>query len=86
MTMGRGFIALAAVIFGRWDPKVTFGACLLFGAAEALQLRVQAFGLPVSSHIVLMLPYLIALLALVGLGSWARHPAAINRPYVASEN
>lgn len=86
MTHGRGFIALAAVIFGRWDPKVTFGACLLFGAAEALQLRVQAFGLPISSHIVLMLPYLIALLALMGLGGGARHPAAINRPYAPSKN
>jgi simple sugar transport system permease protein len=86
MTQGRGFIALAAVIFGRWDPKVTFGACLLFGAAEALQLRVQAFGLPISSHVVLMLPYIIALLALMGLGSRARHPTSINRPYVASGN
>lgn len=84
MTHGRGFIALAAVIFGRWDPKVTFCACLLFGAAEALQLRVQAFGLPISSHVVLMLPYLIALLALMGLGGGVRHPAAINRPYTAS--
>jgi ABC-type uncharacterized transport system permease subunit len=86
MTQGRGYIALAAVIFGRWDPKRTAAACLLFGTTEALQLRVQAFGLPVSSYIVLMLPYLIAILALMVLGSKARHPAAINRPYIAAEN
>lgn len=85
MTQGRGFIALAAVIFGRWDPKMTCAACLLFGAAEALQLRVQAFGIPLPSHVVLMLPYIIALLALMGLGSRARHPAAIGRPYIASD-
>jgi simple sugar transport system permease protein len=86
MTQGRGYIALAAIIFGRWDPKKTAAACLLFGTTEALQLRVQAFGLPVSSYIVLMLPYVIAILALMVLGSKARHPTAINRPYIAAEN
>lgn len=81
MTQGRGFIALAAVIFGRWNPWMVAGACLLFGAAEALQLRIQAFGLPISSHIVLMFPYVIAIVALMGFGLRAKYPAAIGRPY-----
>ena len=86
MTQGRGFIALAAVIFGRWNPWTVAGACLLFGAAEALQLRIQAFGLPLSSHIVLMLPYVIAIVALMGFGLRAKYPAAIGRPYSKEEN
>ena len=86
MTEGRGFIALAALIFGRWNPWVAAGACLLFGAAEALQLRIQAFGIPISSYIVLMLPYVVAILALIGFGLRARYPAAIGRPYTREES
>lgn len=85
MTHGRGFIALAAVIFGRWNPWATAGGCLLFGGAEALQLRIQAYGLPLSSHIVLMVPYVAAILALMGFGLRARYPAAIGRPYTREE-
>lgn len=85
MTEGRGFIALAAMIFGRWNPWATGAASLLFGSAEALQLRIQAFGLPLSSHIVLMVPYIIAILALMGFGGRARYPAAIGRPYSEAE-
>ncbi|MEI9984702.1 MAG: ABC transporter permease [Aliidongia sp.] len=81
MTGGRGFLALAAVIVGRWRPGATVAACLVFGAAEALQLRVQAFGLPVSSYVVQMLPYLIALVVLAGLARSARVPAALGVAY-----
>jgi len=56
-------------------------ACLVFGAAEALHLRVQAIGLPISSYVVQMLPYIIALAVLAGMGRSARLPAAIGVAY-----
>jgi simple sugar transport system permease protein len=81
MTSGRGYLALAAIIVGRWMPLGTILACLLFGAAEALSLRVQAFSLPVSSYVIQMTPYLAALAILAGLGRGARMPAAIGQPF-----
>jgi ABC-type uncharacterized transport system permease subunit len=81
MTGGRGYMALAAVIVGRWLPLGTLAGCLMFGATEALQLRVQAFNLPVSSYVIQMVPYLAALLVLAGLGRTARLPAAIGQPF-----
>ncbi len=80
MTGGRGYLALAAIIVGRWSPGGAFAGCLLFGGAEALALRAQAFGLPVSSYVIQMAPYVFALLALVGLGRGARLPAALGKP------
>ena len=59
-------MALAAVIVGRWLPLGTLAGCLMFGATEALQLRAQAFNLPVSSYVIQMVPYLAALLVLAG--------------------
>jgi ABC-type uncharacterized transport system permease subunit len=81
MTGGRGYMALAAVIVGRWLPLGTLAGCIMFGATEALQLRVQAFNLPVSSYVIQMVPYLAALLVLAGLGRTARLPAAIGQPF-----
>jgi len=81
MTGGRGYMALAAVIVGRWLPLGTLAGCLMFGATEALQLRVQAFNLPVSSYVIQMVPYLAALLVLAGIGRTARLPAAIGQPF-----
>jgi simple sugar transport system permease protein len=81
MTGGRGYMALAAVIVGRWLPLGTLAGCIVFGATEALQLRVQAFNLPVSSYVIQMVPYLAALLVLAGLGRTARLPAAIGQPF-----
>jgi simple sugar transport system permease protein len=78
MSAGRGYLALAAIIVGRWMPVGTLAACLVFGAAEALDLRVQILGLPISSYYVQMLPYVIALAVLVGLGRSAQMPAAIG--------
>jgi ABC-type uncharacterized transport system permease subunit len=78
MTSGRGFLALAAIIVGRWRPWGAFVACLVFGAAEAMHLRLQMTGLPVSSYVMQMLPYLIALLVLAGLGRSVKLPAAIG--------
>ncbi len=82
MSAGKGFIALAALIFGRWHPVSTFFACLLFGATEALQLRIQAFNLNIPYQFLVMLPYLIALFALVGLVSKSTPPASLGIPYV----
>jgi simple sugar transport system permease protein len=80
MTGGRGYLALASLIVARWNPFGATIACLVFGAAEAFELRMQSFGLPVSSYIVQMAPYLIALLVLAALGRASRMPAAIGQP------
>jgi simple sugar transport system permease protein len=80
MTGGRGYLALAALIVGRWTTWGAAAACLVFGAAEAFELRLQSFGIPISSYFVQMLPYLIGLAVLAGLGQNSRLPAAIGRP------
>ena len=82
MTNGRGFLALAAIIVGRWSPFRVMGGCLLIGAASALALNIQGWGLPVSSYVIQMTPYLIALLVLCGIGRRARMPAAIGKAFV----
>lgn len=69
MSAGKGFIAIAALIFGRWHPVGSAMACLLFAATEALQLRIQALGINIPYQFLIMLPYIVALLALVGLSS-----------------
>lgn len=79
MTAGRGFLALAAVIVGRWNPVGASLAALAFGGAEALQLRAQAYALPVSSYVVQMTPYLLALLVLALAGRGTRMPGALGR-------
>jgi simple sugar transport system permease protein len=81
MSAGKGFIALAALIFGRWHPVYTVLACFLFGATEALQLRLQAFDAEVPYQFLLMLPYVTALLALIGIAGKAVPPAALGIPY-----
>lgn len=81
MSAGRGFIALAALILGRWHPVGTLLACLLFGLCEALQLQLQ-FNYPdIPYQIFVILPYLISLLALVGFVGQVRAPAALGKPY-----
>ena len=82
MTAGRGFIALAAVIFGRWNPVGVALGALLFGAADALQLRFQAFGVGISNQLLLMLPYLLTLIAVIILRGQTAAPAALAKPYV----
>ncbi|MDX2242865.1 MAG: ABC transporter permease, partial [Leptolyngbyaceae cyanobacterium bins.302] len=81
ISAGKGFIALAALIFGRWHPVYTAIACLLFGATEALQLRVQAFNLNIPYQLLTMLPYIVALLALIGLAGKSTPPSALGVPY-----
>jgi len=79
MTAGRGFIAIAIVVLGRWHPLGVAAAALLFGAASAMQYAFQAAGVSVPYQIVLMLPYVVTLLALAGVGGRARAPAALGR-------
>ncbi len=81
MSAGKGFIAIAALIFGRWRPVGSAFACLLFGATEALQLRIQALGTNVPYQFLVMLPYAIALLALISKKNRATPPAALGVPY-----
>lgn len=79
MTAGRGFIAIAAVIFGRWDPKRAGIACVLFAAAEALQIQLQSAQL-LPSQFVTMIPYLLTIIALAGLVGRAVAPSALGKP------
>jgi simple sugar transport system permease protein len=79
MSNGRGFIALAALIFGNWTPRGAAAACLLFGAAEAVQIQLQTRGSAVPTQLVQMLPYVVTLVALVGVVGRARPPAALGR-------
>ena len=81
MTVGRGFIALAAVIFGKWHPFGAFGGCLLFGFSSGLAQRLQSEA-DISANLLSTLPYVLTLIALVGLIGRSRAPAAVGRPYV----
>ncbi len=81
MTNGRGFIALAALIFGGWTPWGAWAAALLFGAANALQINAQQFGIPISSWLIGMFPYLLTIIVLAGVIGRAVPPAAVGKPY-----
>jgi len=78
MTAGRGFIALAAVIFGRWEPLRVAVACVLFAAAETLQIQLQGAQL-VPSQFIEMIPYLLTIIALAGLVGRSVAPAALGK-------
>lgn len=84
MTAGQGFIALAAVIFGRWDPIRATLAALLFGFASNLQNVLSIIGSPVPSEFMLMLPYVVTIFAVAGLVGLSRAPAADGKPYIKS--
>jgi ABC-type uncharacterized transport system permease subunit len=82
MSAGKGFIALAAMIFGRWNPIGAAMACLLFGAADSLSTLLQLWGINVASEFVLMTPYILTMLALAGLVGRSVAPRALGIPYV----
>ncbi len=82
---GRGFIALAAVIFGRWSSSGVMGACLLFGFFDALQLRLQVGTAMVPYQLFQMIPYVMTLIALTTLGKKNSGPKANCRPYFREE-
>ena len=81
MTAGRGFIALAAVIFGNWRPYGALAAALLFGFSSALAQRLPAFS-PSSAVLFQALPYVLTLIAVAGVIGRSRPPAAVGQPYV----
>lgn len=81
MTNGRGFIALAAVLIGRWIPGRVTLACLLFGATGAIGFNMQGWGWATSSYVIQMMPYLIALAVLCFFGRSSELPAAIGTSF-----
>ncbi len=85
MTAGKGYIALAAMIFGKWRPVPAMLACLLFGFFEALAARLQGVSLfggePVPTELISALPYLLTVILLAGFIGKATAPAAIGSPY-----
>jgi ABC-type uncharacterized transport system permease subunit len=81
MTRGTGYLAIAAVIFGNWKISRTIGACLLFGAAIALQFQLPAMGIDVPNALLIMLPYLLAFLAVAGLVGRQSAPASLTVPW-----
>lgn len=87
MTAGRGFIAIALVIFSKWHPLRAMAGALLFGGAEAMQLQLQARGVELSPFLLEMLPYVLTLLVLLAWGGSRRlaAPASLGRTYYGSD-
>ncbi len=82
MTNGRGFVALAVMIFGRWTPFGAWGAALLFGFASAMQTQIQFSGaLDIPYQFISMLPYVLTIVVLAGFVGRSRAPAAAGTPY-----
>ncbi len=81
MTAGRGFTALAIVIFGKWHPVKALGAALLFGLGFALDARFQASGWGIPYQLFLMFPYVLCLVVLTGFVGKAEAPLALGKPY-----
>jgi simple sugar transport system permease protein len=86
MSAGKGYLALAALIFGQWRPAPTVGACLLFAFADAVQARLQGTPLPgigtVPVQLIQALPYVLTVALLAGFVGRAVAPRAIGIPYV----
>lgn len=87
MTAGRGFVAVALVIFAKWQPLRAIAGAFLFGGAISLQLQLQARGVPISPFVLDMLPYLLSLLVLVLWGGARRHaaPGSLGRVFQGSQ-
>lgn len=82
MSAGQGYIALAAMILGKWNPKGALLAALLFGFSKSLGNTLQSIGTPVANELLLMLPYIVTVLAVAGFVGRVRPPAAAGVPYV----
>lgn len=82
MTAGRGFIGLAAMIFGRWHPVGALAAALVFGFADSLQVRLGILDSGIPSEFLLMAPYLVTIIVVAGVVGRARPPAADGQPYI----
>ncbi len=85
MITGRGFIAVAVVVFARWQPARAMWGALLFGFASALQMRLQAVGVQIPNQFLLMLPYVLTILVLIGVSKKAEFPSAYTKPYARME-
>lgn len=87
MTAGRGFIAIALVIFSRWNPLRAIVGALVFGGAVVLQLQLQAQGIGISAFLMDMIPYVLTVLVLLVWGRGVRHvaPASLGRVYFGTE-
>ncbi len=81
MTNGAGYLAIAAVIFGNWRVGRTLGACLLFGIATAMQFHLPDMGIHLPTALLIMLPYLLAFIAVAGLIGRQTAPVALTVPY-----
>lgn len=81
MTSGKGFIGLAAVIFGKWTPIGAFASSLIFGFADSLQVKLQILRVPIPSEFLLMAPYIVTMIILTGVVGRAIPPAADGQPY-----
>lgn len=81
MTAGKGFIGLAAMIFGKWNPIGAFSSSLIFGFADSLQVRLQILRVPIPSEFLLMAPYIVTMIVLTGVVGRAIPPAADGQPY-----
>jgi ABC-type uncharacterized transport system permease subunit len=84
ITSGYGFIALAALIVGRWRPLGVFGAAMMFGFVDATQSSLSLTGGPIPSAFLSMFPYIVTIVAVAGLVGHARPPAAAGRPFIRS--
>jgi simple sugar transport system permease protein len=82
---GRGWVAIAMVIFGNWDPVKGMLGALIFGCLDGLQLRLQGLGIKLSFHLFLMIPYLLTIVALVSVSRKASVPAGLLKPYRREE-
>ena len=82
---GQGFIALAAMIFGKWKPQGALVACLLFGGAKGLEIYLGSKGIPVPGDILAMLPYILTIIILVGVVGQTTPPGAIGKIFVKGE-
>ena len=82
MTNGRGFIALAAMIFGRWHPIGALSAALLFGFANALQQKLGILSTGIPSEFLLMAPFLVTIIVVAGFAGKTKAPAAEGTAYV----
>jgi simple sugar transport system permease protein len=82
MTAGRGFIGLAAMIFGRWNPLGALGAALIFGFADSLQVKLNILQVGIPSEFMAMAPYLVTILIVAGAAHRVRPPAADGKPYL----